>query len=380
MKAIILSFLFLSTMAQAEMKFSRACERGETLTIAAVGDVLLHSPLQVQAYNSPILHQSLWSGVQGLLQEADLAYANLEGPVANGIAKGGKVSKDPGMEYDDYVYSGYPTFNYHNSLIPELKRGGFDIVSTANNHAMDRGSIGVDKTIEALQENALPFSGTRTKLQSTIDNFSWSVVTKKDGWNIAWLACTFSTNGLSDKHNQVLDCFQDAGAIENEIKTLAQNPQIQAVILTPHWGEAEYSQQVEKSQRTLAKRFFEAGATAILGNHPHVTKPWEKYITSDGRETFVIYSIGNFVSAQGALAKRTSAIVYLGLTKDGNSKAWINGVAYVPTYMFSRPYEVVAVDRSSRAPKESVTLLKSLLGSDRLVSSHEKISTNFECN
>ncbi|RYZ94250.1 MAG: CapA family protein, partial [Proteobacteria bacterium] len=154
---------------------------------------------------------------------------------------------------------------------------------------------------------------------------------------------------------------------------------VDAVILTPHWGEAEYTQRVEPSQRALGRRFLEAGALAIFGNHPHVTKPWEKYVTKDGRETFVAYSIGNFVSGQASLAKKTSAIVYLGLTKVPGEKAFINGVSYIPLYMLSSPWEVVAVDRSSRAPKEANTLLAKLFDDSRRLDSRERIETNLEC-
>jgi hypothetical protein len=152
------------------------------------------------------------------------------------------------------------------------------------------------------------------------------------------------------------------------------------VIVTPHWGEQEYIQRVEPSQRALAKRFLEAGATGIFGNHPHVTKPWEKIVTKDGRETFVIYSIGNFISNQRQLERRTSAIIYLGLTKAPGKKAWINGVTYVPTYMFDGPAELVASDRSNRVPKASVNVLTKLLGGDRMIGSRGRIETNPECN
>lgn len=379
MRILLFITIFLPLLAKAEMNFSRACEPGDSITIAAVGDVLLHAPLQTQSYQSPLLHKSLWAGVEELLQAADFSYANLEGPAAEGVSKNGNLVADPGMSLDEKVYSGFPLFNYHPSLITSLKESGFDILSTANNHALDRGSLGVDKTIAALNDVGMAFTGTRLKSQGKSPSFSWSTVTQKNGWNIAWIACTFSTNGAVDSNHQVLDCFKDEEEIKAEIKKLSIDSNIDTVIITPHWGMEEYTQKVEKSQRELGQRFFEAGATAIIGNHPHVTKPWEKYITSDARETFVIYSIGNFVSWQGALAKRTSAIIYLGLTKNGSGKAWINGVAYVPTYRLPHPIEVVAVDRMKKPVAAATNLLTSLLGVDRLVSSKERIVTNFEC-
>jgi poly-gamma-glutamate synthesis protein (capsule biosynthesis protein) len=237
----------------------------------------------------------------------------------------------------------------------------------------------VDKTLEALADAGLPAVGTRTQAEAERGEQPWVKLTRKNGWTLAWIACSFSTNGNADPKRQVLGCFRDASRIESLIRSASADPSIDAVILTPHWGEQEYTHKIEPSQRALAKRFAEAGATAIFGNHPHVTKPWEKIVTKDGRETFVIYSIGNFVSNQQALAKRTSAIVYLGLTRAPGKKAWVNGATYVPLYMFSRPYEVVASDRSSRVPRGSLSLLASLLGADRRIDSRSRIETNPEC-
>lgn len=370
--------LGLSTPAQA-ITFARACERGDSITLAAVGDVLMHQPLQVQAFASRQNFGSLWGGIKDLIETADFAYANLEGPLANGVSKAGKEVKDPGMKFDGQVYSGFPLFNFHPILAWDLKEAGFDIVSTANNHTMDRGPLGVDRTIENLNSANLPYVGTRTTEQARNGERPWVTFTKKSGWEIAWIACSFSTNGNADPKGQTLGCFKNADEIEKLIRSLAKNPNVDAVIITPHWGEVEYSHKVEPSQRALAKRFLNAGAAGIFGNHPHVTKPWEKIVTEDGRETFVIYSIGNFTSNQPSLPKQTSAIVYLGLTKTPGEKAWVNGATYVPLYMHRRPYEVVAIDRDDRAPKEAVKLLAKLLGSERRISSRERIETNPEC-
>lgn len=357
-----------------DLKFSRACEAGQTLTLAAVGDVLLHAQLQAQAQQSG--HQSLWYGVKDLIQAADLAYANLEGPTAEGVVRGGRIKQTASI-FDNEAYTGYPTFNYHPSLNFALRDAGFDFVSTANNHSMDRGAIGVDKTIESLRRAGLPFAGTRTSAESARGTSStWHSITDKNGWRIAWIACSFSTNGLPDNKQQVLMCFKNADLIEKAIRSLSQDPTVDAVIVTPHWGEQEYTHAIEPSQAKLARRFLNAGATAIFGNHPHVTKPWEKIVTEDGRETFVIYSIGNFVSAQGTTAKQTSAIVYLGLTKTPGNKAFINGVRYVSLFMKRAPYTLVA---GEEAPREANQLLARLLGTDRSMGSRDRLDTNPEC-
>jgi poly-gamma-glutamate capsule biosynthesis protein CapA/YwtB (metallophosphatase superfamily) len=66
---------------------------------------------------------------------------------------------DPGRVFDRNVYSSYPRFNYHASLLDDLIRSGVDVVSTANNHALDRESTGVDATIAALDRVGLAHTG-----------------------------------------------------------------------------------------------------------------------------------------------------------------------------------------------------------------------------
>ncbi len=336
----------------------------DSLTIAAVGDVLLHAPLQKQVYGTPDGFQRLWSAVTPLLRKADLSYANLEGPAAGPLDARGKPVKDPGLHFDGHAYSGYPAFNYNPKIAGELKRAGFSLVSTANNHAMDRASRGVDRTIEALRAADLPFTGTRTAADALSDSgaFQWHVVTHSHGWNVAWIACTFSTNGIKDHEHQVLRCFEDSDIVESEIRALHRDPSIDAVIVTPHWGEVEYRQTVEDGQRQLARRFAEAGATALIGNHPHVTKPAEEFVTHDGRKVAVVYSIGNFVSAQSSLAERTSALVYFKLEKSTGAQAHVSSVTYVPLYMLRRPYSVVPADTCAQAPASSVQLVEKMLG------------------
>ncbi|MCX5743558.1 MAG: CapA family protein [Proteobacteria bacterium] len=327
------------------VSFAAACMPGARTTIGAVGDVLLHGALQQQAIERTTRGRfaSLWSPVSDLLAAADTTYANLEGPTAHGVTSSGHAATDPGFVFDDLVYTSYPQFNYHGFLEDDLKASGIDVVSTANNHAMDRRQLGADRTIERLREVGLAFTGTRHRDEPTAP---WHTVTTSNGFKLAWLACSFSTNGIPDTAGQVLGCWDDEATIVAEIGKLRATPGIDAVIVTPHWGE-EYTANPSKAQRDLAKHFLDAGATLILGSHPHVLEPWEKYKTVDGRETFVIYSLGNFVSGQAQLARRSTIMLYVGLTRTASGVA-INGVSYVPLVMNTRDgvRAVEAIDRA----------------------------------
>ena len=324
------------------LTFSGACADGEKLTIGAVGDVLLHGALQQQGMARGF--DSLWAPIADLVGKVDVMYANFEGPSAAGVNSAGREVRDPGLRWDNVVYTSYPQFNYHGQLIADMLETGFDIVSTANNHSMDRRELGADKTIDAMRAAGMPYTGTRKRSEPTAP---WHVSTTEKGIKLAWVACTYGTNGLPDPKQQVLGCWEDESEIKTLIGTLRRTPGVDAVIVTPHWG-AEYTANPSRDQRSLAKRFIEAGATLVLGSHPHVLQPWEKITTTDGREGFVIYSLGNFVSGQTQLARRSTMMLLVGLTKKPTGETVVNGVSYVPMAMTTRSgvRGIEAIDRA----------------------------------
>lgn len=321
-------FITASAFAAEVLKFKQGCSSGDDIRIIGVGDILLHGSLQTQATKSKSRFKSLWSSLLPVINEADLAYANLEGAVAENVLRGGKEHEgDVGFTYDNQVYTAYPAFNYHDNLVSDIKDSGFDVVSTANNHSFDRESIGVDKTIQALQAVGLPYTGTKTTAFGSDEK--WHTVTETKNRRIAWLACTYETNGRRDKLKQVLLCFDQKALVLKTISDLAKDPSIDAVIVTPHWG-AEYQLQHNSQQSKLGREMLEAGAVAVIGTHPHVVQPWEKYTTKSGREGFIAYSTGNFVAGQSPIEKRTSLMVSLSLTARAGEKLEIRGVEFVP--------------------------------------------------
>ncbi len=362
-------FLFISSTTMANITFTKACDSGENLVIGAVGDVLLHGPLQKQGYKSGF--ETMWKGLLPYMEGPNVMYANLEGPAAAGVSKGGKEVKDPGLVFDGSVYSGYPLFNYNPIIIEDLKTSGVDIVSTANNHSLDRGAKGIRKTMDALDYYGMPYMGTRQDA-----NGDYHYIMQSGSWKLAWIACTYSTNGITDKEDLVLDCFD--GRVSTLIKELKGS--VDAVIVTPHWGD-EYQLSPNSQQKKYARQWIEDGAQAIIGAHPHVPQPWEKHTAKDGREGLILYSLGNFVSNQSGTAKQSSLLLYVGLTKK-NGKTWVNGARYIPLFMQRAPYEAVASNflaKPNSSEKASLKLVTDMYGTNRIVKPNDDVITNFEC-
>jgi hypothetical protein len=344
------------------LTFSNPVVTGQAVTIAAVGDVLMHDPLQAYAAEQPDGFRALLARVTDLLQGADITFANLEGPAAANVYNTGREAKEPSTRYDGRVYSGYPMFNYHPTLVGDLKASGIDVLLTANNHSLDRQSLGVDRTIEAIQAAGLPYTGTRHRDQMTAP---WYAITPTTvggkTWNVAWLGCTYGTNEIPDRNSQVLFCFEQQDVVLATIRELAARPDIAAVFLTPHWGR-EYRHDPTDRQRKLAVAALEAGATAVIGTHPHVLEPFETYKTSDGRDAFIAYSLGNFISGQSSLARSSSVILLLALMPNAQEKLNLADVRFVPTRVVPEGggYFVEAIDRSSGGQKARAHILEFL--------------------
>ncbi len=347
----------------------------ETVVIAAVGDVLLHHELQIQAFAADDRHRNIWRSIEDLLRRADITYANLEGPMATGIDKHGDDVGDPGEVFDKVVYTAYPRFNFHASLAVDLKRSGIDVVSTANNHALDRQAIGVDRTIDALRTAGLRFTGTRA---SDDTDPKWHTVIRRKGLRIAFLACTGLLNVRPDSGNQVLRCR--GKAFERRVAALAKSRIIDALIVTPHWGK-EYEPAPRTREIELAERWAEAGATAIIGSHPHVLQPWKNYRTSDGREVLIHYSLGNFASHQPELPKRSTILLYVGIGRDADGFTRIRGVRYMPLHVRqdSDTFFVESIDRVN-GPADARALIVDMYGNANLLRPDENLDVTPHCD
>lgn len=327
--------LALSTAAVADtITFKDGCREGTRVVAAGVGDLLFHASLQRRALAMDGSYRAFWSPVQTLLTAADITYGNLEGPAAPGVSVTGRNVRDPGRVLDGYVYGpAKPTkteliFNYHPAVLADLAASGFDVISTANNHAADRGALGVERTIDGLEANGLKFTGTRRRGETDAER-RWSVVTEANGVRLAWIACTYGTNDVAAPA-QILRCFNDRDVVLGEIRALAADATIDAVVLTPHWG-VENSSTPDKGDRAFARAAIDAGASVVIGTHPHVLQPWEKMIAADGREGLVIYSTGNFISNQPWELTRHGIVALVEWTKVDGEKAVLSAAGYVPT-------------------------------------------------
>jgi hypothetical protein len=183
------------------------------------------------------------------------------------------------------------------------------------------------------------------------------------------------TNRIPDDHEQVQRC-RDGAAVAKIISKLrgtgryakeGVEPEVDVVIVTPHWG-AEYSHASGEKELALAQKWIDAGALAVIGSHPHVVQPWTKLVAPDGREGLMFASLGNFASHQPELSRRSSLLLYLTLVRAADGLVQIAGTRYLPITVRQAGDEffVESVDRA-KGPADARALLVALLGASNLV-------------
>ena len=315
--------------------------KNTTINMAFTGDIMCHNTIYNDAYNKETESYDfsyIFDNIKYYIQTADIAIGNLETTFA-GAEKG---------------YSSYPKFNSPEILAYNLKKLGFDVVSTANNHCYDKGYSGIESTINFLDEADLSHTGTYT----SEENQNKILIKNVKGIQIAFLSFTYGTNGItisSDKAYSVN--LIDKDLIKRQIDLAKeQNPDI--ICVSMHWGQ-EYQTSPNNNQKDLADFLFQNGADIIIGNHPHVLQPMEKREISlnDGttKDGFIVYSLGNFLADQSKTNTRNSAILNLKITKDQENKIHINSPTYTPIYTYK--------DSSQSTKKFKIIDLKNTIAS-----------------
>jgi len=334
-------------------------------TFAFAGDVMAHRLIQQDAAARAQGFAPALAPVAPFLRRADVTVVNLETPLARDTLPGGRDAGGPASPADNRVYTGYPAFNAHPSYAAALAASGIDVAQTANNHALDRGPLGVERTLEALSAAGLATTGTVPRGQSG----PWHSTVQTQAGRIALLACTWSVNGLPDPAGQALRCFGNAPSVPDHIRDLLADPGIDAVILLPHWG-TEYSHSPTAQQRRLARAAIEAGASAVIGAHPHVLQPIETVTAPDGRQGVVAYSLGNFLSSQWALPRRTGVILYMDLTRDAQGRVIAGPPRALPTRVnrYVDPGVTVTPAALVADGAPSIAHAAEILGAERLLS------------
>ena len=221
----------------------------------------------------------------------DLAYYNQE------TILGGK----------DLSYSNYPLFNSPDEVGEAFIDAGFNLVSLATNHTMDKGEKGVIHSVNYwTRQKDVVWDGQRLSGEEREKIRTYEC----NGIKYAFFSYTTWTNGLeTPEGKEYLNNVYSAEKAKKDIENVKDKVDI--IIVAMHWG-TEYSTEVSNDQVTIANYLSSLGVQLIIGSHPHVVEPIE-YINNG--KTLVIYSLGNFISDQVGIERLTGLMMEVTINK-----------------------------------------------------------------
>ncbi len=311
--------------------------------LAAVGDMM------VKKHLNPQTARHLFDDVRDQLYLPDISFGNLESPV------------DPSRKIGSF-----PAYNATPDQVRLYKDAGFDVFSTANNHVLDQKESGLIATLEFLDQEKISHVGSSRSIEERDEKFP---VLEAKGIRIAFLAYTFSTNGrkLSSGHEFMVNLIPfniigeqpDISLIQKHIRT-ARDRGAHLVIVSLHWN-MEYEFFPPERIIVLGHKIADSGADIILGHHPHVLQPLEKYVPSRSEagpavpEVLIAYSLGNIIPDAYQLECQTSIILNVEFSRalvHGCEKFWISRVSWTPVWWYgraipgSRDYRIINIEKA----------------------------------
>ena len=270
----------------------------QTLRFSATGDNLIHEGLynqaRARAEDGGYDFSAAYAPMRDFYADFDLNWLNQETLVN-----------------DAYEPSGYPCFSTPGDITDALYDLGFRVFSLSNNHSYDKGAGGIDASREHWA--AMPEDVVTAGFYDLSDPTADLALQTVNGITIGYLSYTEHTNGIptpADTDYGVIYLSQ-TDVIEAQIAAL--RPACDVLVVSCHRG-VEGSHTVTDAQRDTAQWLADAGADLIIGTHPHVTQTAQWLTAADGRQVFVAYSLGNFISAQAQADNMIGAV--LGITME----------------------------------------------------------------
>ncbi len=290
-------------------------KRVNDVKLTFTGDIMCHSYQYNEAYDSATGKYDFMHNFQDMkkyFDKADFVIGNLETTFAGA----------------DVGISDYPCFNSPDSFADAIKDAGFDLVTTANNHCMDKRMAGALRTLDVLDEKGIDHVGTYRSAQDRDTVY----IKEINNIKIAFLSYTYGTNGIKVPETWLVNPL-DENLIKSDIKK-AEEAGADVIVVMPHMGN-EYEEYVRDIFKNQAHMMLDSGADIVVASHPHILQPMETVeITEDGktRTGYIMYSMGNFISSQTTPPRNASILLNIELEKKGKDDAYIKKVSFVPIW------------------------------------------------
>lgn len=291
-------------------------QTNKKISLLFAGDAMQHkSQLDAAKTKDGYDYSKYFAQIKPQIDSADIAIVNFETTL-------------PGR-----AYTGYPSFGSPDAFAYALKDAGFNIFLTANNHSLDKGKKGVERTIMMLDSMQVRHLGTYADKEKR--DLLYPMVVVKNGIRIGLLNYTYDTNGIEVQSPNIVN-YTDKKQILTDINTL-KRMQPDIIIANMHWGY-EYKLKHNAEQKSLADFLIKNGVRLVIGSHPHVVQPIDIRQKGDSIENIVVYSLGNLISGMKAVNTDGGMMVKIEISKDDNNQIHINNCTYSLVWVY-KPLE-----------------------------------------
>ncbi len=319
------------------------------VTLLFVGDFMQHQRQIDAAFTGRGYdYSACFSQVKEEVSKADVAIGNFE------VTLGGKP------------YVGYPSFSAPDEFLSAIMDAGFDVMITANNHCLDKGKPGLERTIQMLDSLKALHAGTYLNSEERDKNYP--LLIEKNGFRISLLSYTYSTNGIATIAPNVVNYIDKEVMLRDIENAYKQNPDV--VIAYMHWG-TEYQSLPDDEQKELVDWLLAHGVDHVIGSHPHVLQPMEVRCDSvTKKKHVVVYSLGNYISNMSVRYRDGGIMFKMELSKDSTVRMDSCGYSLVwtanPEQSGKKNYQLIpAVRPRQELPANAANQLKIFIEDSR---------------
>lgn len=295
-------------IAEANQNISEA---DTIIRLSAVGDALCGEAMIQDAYQKQTKSydfSNMFQSVKGYIQRADAIIGTME---------------------TNFTSGAYNSENAPKAFAEAVKDSGVNLVSICHNHSLDYGVQGLIDTKNTLQDLGYDVYGDRVEGEDNTILFKTIKNSK-----FAFLTYTYGVNAQYSKTKEELESiniYSDKQA-KKDIKYAKDNGADYICVLI-HWGDA-MSAIVNEEQKEIANALVDEGVDLIIGAHPSVVQPMEVRKNKEGKNVFIAYSIGTYISNLSDEDSRTELVLNVELRKSGtDGEIHLNKVDYTPIYV-----------------------------------------------
>lgn len=313
-------------------------QEDHTIELLAVGDNIAHETIRETGMreDGPWNYDDVYQYVKEDVEAADLAL----------------VTQETIFVEDREDVSGYPSFGTPPEFGEALVNTGFDVIASATNHALDKGTDSIEYTLDWWKQN-YPDISVLGLYDSQETSEEIPVISCKE-LKLAILDYTYGLNGLELPRGKeyMVNVYDEEQAREDirQAKELAD-----VVVVVMHVG-VEYDQDVDEETRDWTDVFLEEGVDIVIGSHPHVVRTMETLTGEDGHKMLVYYSLGNFTSTQTDLPSLMGAMAKITVRKNiETGQIEIPEQEFIPLLMYyNKEIPEAAVYKLEEYPQELI--------------------------